>query len=51
MNMCMNRKMKQRSQDFNFKCKTILLRSVVRIKDALMYSDQENKSSSAVADD
>lgn len=51
MNMCMNRKMKQRSQDFDVKCKTILLRSVVQIKDALMYSHQENKSRSAVADD
>lgn len=51
MNMCMKRKMKQRSQDLDSKHKTILLRSVVRIRDALMYSYQENKSSSAVADD
>lgn len=49
MNMCMN--MKQRSQDLDFKCKTIQLRSVLQIKDALMYSHRENKSSSAVADD
>lgn len=47
----MNRKIKQKSQDEDFKCLNILLRSVVQIKDALMYSHQENKSDSAVADD
>lgn len=32
-------------------CNFIKTRSVVQIKDALMYSHQENKSDSAVADD